>query len=121
MKDRKLLSNEEIASFCNQTAMLFQAGIPPVESMNIMLEDVKSSGGRELLTQILEVCSQGEPFYRALESTGVFPDYVINMLALGEESGNLDVCMLSLAAYYEKEQNISDSIKGAVTDRKSVV
>lgn len=115
MKDRKLLSNEEIASFCNQTAMLFQAGIPPVESMNIMLEDVKSSGGRELLTQILEVCSQGEPFYRALESTGVFPDYVINMLALGEESGNLDVCMLSLAAYYEKEQNISDSIKGAVT------
>ena len=100
MKDRKLLSNEEIASFCNQTAMLFQAGIPPVESMNIMLEDVKSSGGRELLTQILEVCSQGEPFYRALESTGVFPDYVINMLALGEESGNLEVCMLSLASYY---------------------
>ena len=115
MKDRKLLSNEEIASFCNQAAMLFQAGIPPVESINIMLEDVKSSGGKELLTQILEVCSQGEPFYRALESTGVFPDYVINMLALGEESGNLDVCMLSLAAYYEKEQNISDSIKGAVT------
>ena len=115
MKDKRLLSNEEIASFCNQTAMLFQAGIPPVESLNIMISDAKTSGGRELLTAILNVCLEGEPFYKALKSTGVFPDYVINMLALGEESGNLDVCMLSLADYYEKEINISDSIKGAVT------
>ena len=115
MKDKRLLSNEEIASFCNQTAMLFQAGIPPVESLNIMISDAKTSGGRELLTAILNVCLEGEPFYKALKSTGVFPDYVINMLALGEESGNLDVCMLSLADYYEKEIDISDSIKGAVT------
>ena len=115
MKDKRLLSNEEIASFCNQTAMLFQAGIPPVESLNIMISDAKTSGGKELLTSILNVCLEGEPFYKALKSTGVFPDYVINMLALGEESGNLDVCMLSLANYYEKEINISDSIKGAVT------
>ncbi|MCM1190758.1 MAG: type II secretion system F family protein [bacterium] len=115
MKDKKILSNEEIASFCSQFAMLFQAGIPPVESINIMLTDVKSTGGRELLTQILEVCQQGEPLYKALESTGVFPDYVIHMLTLGEESGNLEACMLSLAAYYEKEQGISESIRGAVT------
>lgn len=115
MKDKKVLSNEEIASFCNQFAMLFQAGIPPVESIGIMLSDAKSSGGREILTQILDVCQQGEPFYKALESTGVFPDYAISMLSLGEESGNLEVCMLSLAAYYEKEQSISDSIRSAIS------
>lgn len=115
MKDQKILSNEEIASFCNQFAMLFQAGIPPVESIGIMLSDAKSPGSREILSQILEICRQGEPFYKALESTGVFPDYAINTLSLGEESGNLDVCMLSLAAYYEKEQSISDSIRSAVS------
>lgn len=115
MKDAIKLSNEEIASFCSQMAMLQQAGIAPVESISIMLSDVKTNSGKELLTQILEVCRQGEPFYKALESTGAFPDYVINMLSLGEESGNLDDCMVSLAAYYEKEQSIADSLKSAVT------
>lgn len=115
MKDKKILTNAEIASFCNQASMLFQAGIPPVQGIQIMLQDTKSADARDILTQISQVCSEGEPFYKALESTGVFPDYVINMLSLGEQSGNLDDCMLSLAAYYEKEQNISDSIKSAVT------
>ncbi|MGN0402006.1 MAG: type II secretion system F family protein [Acetatifactor sp.] len=115
MREQKILSNEEIASFCNQAAMLFQAGIPPVEGVTIMLSDAKTSGARELLKSILDVCRKGQPFYKALASTNVFPDYVINMLMLGEESGNLDVCMQSLANYYEKEQNISDSIKGAIS------
>lgn len=115
MKEQKKLSNQEIASFCNQTALLFQAGIAPVESMSILLSDIKSEDGKELLQDILKVCRQGEPFHRALKATNVFPDYVLHTIALGEESGNLDVCMLSLAAYYEKEDNISESIKSAIT------
>lgn len=115
MKEQKKLSNAEIASFCNQTALLFQAGIPPVESMNILLSDIKSEDGKELLQSILTVCRQGEPFHRALASTEVFPDYVLHTIALGEESGNLDVCMRSLAAYYEKEEAISENIKSAIS------
>lgn len=114
MRDQKRLSNAEIASFCNQTALLFQAGIAPIESIHILLSDVKSEQGRKLLSDILTVCRQGEPFHKALASTGVFPDYVLHTIALGEESGNLDVCMLSLAAYYEKEENISENVKSAV-------
>ena len=40
--EKKLLSNEEIASFCSQAAMLFQAGIPPVEGMAILQSDAQS-------------------------------------------------------------------------------
>ena len=43
--EQKLLSNEEIASFCNQAAMLFQAGIPPVEGMAILQSDAQSPEG----------------------------------------------------------------------------
>lgn len=114
MRDQKLLSNEEIASFCSQTAMLFQAGITPVESMGILAEDVPDGPGKELIASILEVCMTGEPFWQALKSTKVFPDYCIHMLMLGEESGNLDVCMSNLAEYYEKQESISDGIKSAV-------
>lgn len=115
MKDQKRLSNQELASFCSQTALLLQAGITPAESMNILISDVQSDKGRELLSTILTVCKSGEPFHRALASTNVFPDYVLHTVALGEESGNLDVCMLSLASYYEKEENISESIRTAIS------
>ena len=115
MKEKKQLSNEELASFCSQTALLFQAGITPIEGLTILRSDIKSESGKLLLDEILAVCRQGERFHKGLASTGVFPEYVLHMIALGEESGNLDVCMLSLAAYYEKEQNISDSIKNAIT------
>ncbi len=109
------LSNAELASFCNQTALLFQAGITPFDSMNILLSNIKSESGKVLLRNILDVCRQGEPFHQALAATEVFPDYVLRTIKLGEESGNLDVCMISLANYYEKQENISASIKNAVT------
>lgn len=115
MKDKKQLSNAEIASFCSQVAMLFQAGITPAEGINIMLSDSKDSSAAPLLEQIRDICFQGEPFYKALTATGVFPDYVLHTIALGEESGNLDDCMLSLANYYEKEDSIAESIKNAIT------
>ena len=113
--EQKLLSNEEIASFCNQAAMLFQAGIPPVEGMAILQSDAQSPEGKAIFDQILTVCRQGESFHKALEATGVFPDFCLNMIALGEESGNLDVCMNSLAEYNENEDAIANSIRDAVT------
>lgn len=113
--EKKLLSNEEIASFCSQAAMLFQAGIPPVEGMAILQSDAQSPEGKAIFEEILTVCRQGESFHKALEATKVFPDYCLHMIALGEESGNLDVCMSSLADYYEKEDAIAGSIRDAVT------
>lgn len=112
---QKRLSNQEIASFCSQTSMLFQAGITPLEGMNILLNDSKSSEGKEILQTILDTCRQGESFATALRSAGVFPDYVLHMIAIGEESGNLDDVMQSLADYYEREDAISDSIRSAVS------
>lgn len=115
MKDQKILSNAELASFCSQAAMLFHAGITPADSMRILINDAPDKDGRALLQAILDVCMQGEPFHKALESTHVFPDYVLNMIRLGEEAGHLESCMQSLADYYDKEDAISDSIKSAVT------
>lgn len=112
---QKQLSNQEIASFCSQTAMLFQAGIAPAEGMNILLNDSKSTEGKEILQAVLDTCRQGESFVTALRATNVFPDYVLHMIALGEESGNLDDVMQSLADYYEREDSIADSIRSAVS------
>ncbi len=115
MKKNRLLSNAEIASFCRQAAMIIKAGIAPAEGMDILLNDTVNKEGKELLQKISDSCKQGNPFFEALEKTGVFPDYMIKLIALGEESGNTDDVLFSLAQYYEREENISESIKSAVT------
>lgn len=115
MKKQKMLSNSEIASFCKQTAWILKAGITPAEGMEILINDTISKEGKELLQQIRMICNKGNHFYTALEETGVFPQYVVKLTALGEESGNLDVVLMSLAEYYEREETITDSIRSAVT------
>lgn len=115
MKAKRTLTQAEITTFCSQTAMLLQAGITPVESMSILLSDMKNDQGREILQGIWDVCKKGTSFHEALESVGVFPDYCIRLIALGEESGKLDSCLQSLAIYYEKEDNIRKNIKQAVS------
>ena len=115
MNNQKLLSNTEISSFCRQMALIIQAGITPAEGVDILIHDTINKEGKELLQQIGEACRNGEYLHQAIASTEVFPNYVITLIALGEESGNLDSVLLSLAQYYEREQNIAESIKSAVT------
>jgi len=111
----KKLNNREIASFCAQVAMLQQAGIAPSEGMRLLLSDAKTEEAKKIYEKILETCSKGEPFYAGVESCQVFPEYVLHMIKLGEESGNLDDVMNNLASYYEREEEISDSIRSAIS------
>lgn len=115
MNNHKMLTNAEIASFCKQTAMIIQAGITPAEGMDILIHDTISEDGKALLQEIATSCKKGNYFNQAVKETGVFPEYVSRLIALGEESGNLDSVLTSLADYYDREDDISDSIKSAVS------
>lgn len=111
----KPLSNREIASFCSQTFYLLQAGITPMNGMEILLQDTEQNQAmHELIEQIFNTCMEGKNFATAVESTGRFPEYVLSMISLGEESGHLSDIMRSLAEYYEREEEISKSIRDAV-------
>lgn len=115
MKKNSRLRNEEIAAFCRQTALIYKAGITPSQGMGILKEDTLSKEGKQLLDQIGDYCQKGNKLYEALESTGVFPSYVVSLVALGEEAGKPEEVLVSLAEYYEHEQDVSDGIKSAVT------
>ncbi len=115
MKSTNKLTNNEIASFCSQTAMILKAGITPVEGMTVLLSDTKDTDGQKVIRQILECCSHGDSFCEAVTSTGVFPSYVLHMIHIGEESGKLDDVMQSMADYYERQEYISESVRNAVS------
>lgn len=109
------LGNLEIAAFCDQLAMIIGAGLPAYEGVSIMMEDASDKETQEILRTIYEPLEQGYYFHEALRISGVFPKYVLDMVEIGEQSGNLENILRSLNHYYQREESIRNGIKGAVT------
>lgn len=115
MKKIKRMNQEEIASFCSQLSLLLPAGITPYEAIILIREDTPDVKGKEILEQLEAALKDGLSFHEALKCTSVFPEYVLSMVLLGEESGNLDIVIQRLADYYEQQCSISASIKNAIS------
>ncbi len=117
MSSKKItpLSNTEAASFCSQMALILRSGISSVEGISIMMEDANGAGEKELLKQIYDTIIETGSLGESLSQTGVFPGYLLQMVQIGEQTGKLDEVMSSLSNYYEKEANLSQTIKNAVT------
>ena len=115
MKAQKLLGNLEIAAFCEQVAMVISAGIPAYEGISILMADAADKETEELLKRIYEPLELGSTFHEALAGSEAFPQYVLDMVEIGELSGKLEDVLHSLNLYYEREESIRSSIKSAVT------
>lgn len=114
MKTQSLLGNLEIAIFCEQTAMIISAGIPAYEGISILLSDAPDKQTKDILQKIYEPLEAGSSFHDALAVSGVFPQYVLDMVELGETSGKLEDILCSLTVYYEREEAIRNSFKSAI-------
>lgn len=115
MSAQRKLSPTEINTFCSQLGWLIHAGITPANALLILINDSPSKDGRKIYQEIYDVCNQGEAFSKGISACGVFPDYCVQLIRLGEESGNLDECLQALATYYEKEEALHQSIKSAIS------
>ena len=110
-----VLSSQELASFCSQISSVLKAGISPSEGIAIMLEDTSAEEERQILTAIQETLNTTGVFSLGLEDAKVFPEYMMNMVQLGEQAGRLDDVMEALALHYERESGLAAAIKSAVT------
>ncbi len=111
----KKLSNTEIAAFCEQLAFMVRAGISLQESLMIIREDAKSGKGHDITQGLLERVEKGDTLGVALKESEVFPDYMVQMVVIGEASGKLEEVLESLCQFYERNESISRSIRSAVT------
>jgi type IV pilus assembly protein PilC len=106
-----ILNKSAIARYARTLSTMFAAGVPLVEALesvagatgNIMYEDAVMKMRDEVAT--------GQRLQRAMENTGLFPNMVIQMIAVGEESGSLDTMSSKVATFYETEvDNAVDSM-----------
>ncbi len=109
------MTAKELSVFCSEIALLLEAAIMPDEGFYTMAEDAPDRKSKELLSGIAAELEAGEDIPTALEHTGEFPPYVLKMAKVGQETGNLDVVMRSLADYYANEHTLARTIKNAFT------
>ena len=98
-----ILNKAAIARFARTLSTMFAAGVPLVEAMesvagatgNIVYENATLAMRDEVAT--------GTRLQRAMENTGLFPNMVVQMIAVGEEAGALDAMSAKVATFYEAE------------------
>lgn len=112
---QKQLTNQEIALFSSQIALILHSGITPSEGIAIMNEDNDDPQMKNIYHQIYEDLNIGMPFYEALASSNIFPAYIISMIKIGETSGKLEEVMNSLAIHYQRAYENSENIKSALS------
>lgn len=98
-----ILTKAAIARYARTLATTFAAGVPLVEA----LDSVAGATGNILFTnavlQIKEEVSTGAQVQQAMRNTNMFPNMIIQMVAIGEESGSLDDMLAKVASIFEEE------------------
>jgi len=107
---------EEVVIFTRQLATMIGAGIPMLESLEILREQAASKNFRMLLREVVEDVRTGQDLSTAFGRwEKVFSDVYISMIRAGEASGQLDDILLRLADYMEASQRLKRDIKSAMT------
>lgn len=98
-----LIHKEAVSRFCRTMATLIQGGVPILTSFDVAERAVGNRVLRQAIEQVKESVRGGEALAGPLRRTGVFPGLVTNMIAVGEETGNLDEMMNRVADAYDAE------------------
>ena len=94
----------DVALFTRQLAVLLQAGMPLVDALDAVLEQIESKGLVKVVYQIKETISEGAALSTALgQHRRYFPSLFVSMVKAGESSGALEIVLFRLADYLEKQ------------------
>ncbi len=98
-----ILEQAAIARFCRTLAITFAAGVPLVDALKIVSGATGNRVFDEAADRIRSDVAVGHQLQLAMQQTGVFPNMVIQMAAIGEEAGSLDEMLVKVAEAYEEE------------------
>ena len=90
-----------MARFARTLSTTFAAGVPLIEALNSVAGAAGNQIYAEAILKVREDVSTGIQLNTALKTRGIFPTLLIQMAAIGEESGALDAMLDKVASYYE--------------------
>ena len=98
-----ILRKSAIARFARTLATMFAAGVPLVEAMKSVAGATGNIVYQDAVLKMRDSIATGMRMQRAMENTGLFPNMVVQMIAVGEESGSLDEMAGKVADFYEAD------------------
>jgi type IV pilus assembly protein PilC len=115
-RSRPGASRDQIVIFTRQLATMISAGVPLLESLEVLQEQADTPGFRIVLDGVIESVRSGTDLSTALERFArVFPNIYISMVRAGEVSGQLDEILVRLAEYLEASAKLKRDIRAAMT------
>ncbi len=105
-----LINKSIIARWTRTLSTMFAAGVPLVEALDSVGGASGNAVYQEATEQIQKDVSTGSALTTSMTTTGVFPTMVLQMAAIGEESGSLDHMLSKAAEFYENE--VDEMVKG---------
>jgi type IV pilus assembly protein PilC len=98
-----LFHKTAIARFSSTLGMLLRSGVPILQALEIVSETVNNSVMSKAINDVQGSVREGESIARPLSRHAVFPPMVVQMLAVGEETGAVDTMLDKVADFYNSE------------------
>jgi len=118
----KRVTDKMLAVFTRQLATMIDAGLPLVQSLEILAMQQEHKAFQEVLTSIKDDVESGSTFAAALgRHPKVFNDLYVNLVVAGEEGGILDNILLRLSNYIEKAVALKKKVKSAMVYPAAIV
>ena len=106
---------KEILIFCKQFATMLRAGLPVLNTLNMLIEQTKAPGMKKIITSIRKDLEAGNALSKCFEKhPKVFDTVVVNLIKAGEASGKLDTFLQRIVISLEKREKIKSQIKSAL-------
>lgn len=106
----EILKKAAVARYARTLSTTFAAGVPLIEALRSAAGASGNAVFRDAILYIGKEVSAGTQMYVAMRSTNVFPDMVVQMVSIGEESGSVDDMLQKVANIYEAE--VDDMVDG---------
>ncbi|MBK7761542.1 MAG: type II secretion system inner membrane protein GspF [Deltaproteobacteria bacterium] len=109
------VSAQDLSSLTSQLSTLVGAGIPMVEALSAMIDQVENPKLRVVLAEVRDKVNEGSTLAQAMrDHKNIFSDLYVNMVRAGETSGALDVVLLRLAEYTESQVKLQGKLISAM-------
>jgi type IV pilus assembly protein PilC len=119
---KKPITGQEIAIFSRQMSTMMRAGVPLVQSLELVARGNENKSMTEMILSIKASIESGLPFAEALaKHPRHFDDLYVNLVEAGEKSGALESLLDKIATYKEKTESIKKKVKKALTYPAAVV
>ena len=115
MGKTKQLSLLGISAFCESMASMLDAGIDITEAASLLKQNGKKNGAlNEGIDLIEKSLSEGSSLRDAMDASGMFPQYALDMVEAGEATGKTEDVLKRLSDYYARQYSLSEKIKATI-------